>query len=194
MIQTRNDLKHYLQEDYQVNLGYLSHRQIVKQRIKDIGDWSAWRFLRALRHLEYYINNAHRSPLHRLLCGYWRLQHIHLSRRYRLDIPPFTTGYGLRLSHLNCGGIVISNCTIGNYLNIRQFTTIGSKGDIRYDQQPVLGDHIFLGSNVCIIGKVHIGDHTVIGAGSVVTKDIPPHSIAAGNPCRIISSNDNQKQ
>ena len=75
---------------------------------------------------------------------------------------------------------------MGNYLDIRQFTTIGNKGDNRHEEQPVLGDHVFLGCGVSIIGKVHIGDHATIGAGSVVTKDIPPHAIAAGNPCRVI--------
>jgi acetyltransferase-like isoleucine patch superfamily enzyme len=37
--------------------------------------------------------------------------------------------------------------------------------------------------NVCIIGKVHIGNNVIIGAGSVVVKDIPDNCIAVGNPC-----------
>ena len=187
MIQTREDLRHYLTEDRRVNLGNLSCSQILKARMKDIGGYSAWRFLKALRHLEYYINNSRRSPLHKLLCGYWRLRYTRLTKRYRLEIPPFTTGYGLRISHLSCGGIVFSNCKVGNYLDIRQFTTIGNKGDNRHEEQPVLGDHVFLGCGVSIIGNVHIGDHAVIGAGSVVVKDIPAYANAAGNPCRVIS-------
>ena len=166
MIQTREDLRHYLAEDRRVNLGNLSRSQMLKARMKDIGGYSAWRFLKALRHLEYYINNSRRSPLHKLLCGYWRLRYTRLTKRYRIEIPPFTTGYGLRISHLSCGG---------------------NKGDNRHEEQPVLGDHVFLGCGVSIIGNVHIGDHAVIGAGSVVVKDIPAYANAAGNPCRVIS-------
>ena len=124
-----------------------------------------------------------------MLCGYWRLRYTRLTKRYRLEIPPFTTGYGLRISHLSCGGVVFSNCTVGNYLDLRQFTTIGNKGDNRHEEQPVLGDHVFLGCGVSIIGNVHIGDHATIGAGSVVVKDIPAYAIAVGNPCRVIGSN-----
>ena len=47
-----------------------------------------------------------------------------------------------------------------------------------------IGDNVWLGGNTVICPGVHIGDNVVIGAGSVVTKDIPDWSIAAGNPCR----------
>lgn len=49
-----------------------------------------------------------------------------------------------------------------------------------------IGDHCWLGGNVTVMPGVTIGDHTVIGAGSVVTKDIPDHVVAAGNPCRVL--------
>lgn len=187
MIQTRDDLRLYLQEDRRVNLGNITRKQLLKARIKDIGGYSAYRFLYALRHLEYYINNSRRSPLHKLACGYWRMRYGRLAKRYRIEIPPLTTGYGLRISHTIGGGIVFSICTVGNYLDVRQFTTIGIKTDGRAEERPVLGDHVYLGCGVSIIGTVHIGDHAVIGAGSVVTKDIPAHAIAVGNPCRVIS-------
>ena len=49
-----------------------------------------------------------------------------------------------------------------------------------------IGDNVWIGGNVCILPGVNIGDNVVIGAGSVVTKDLPDNVIAAGNPCRII--------
>jgi len=49
-----------------------------------------------------------------------------------------------------------------------------------------IGDHCWLGGNVTVLPGVTIGSDTVIGAGSVVTKDIPDHVVAAGNPCRVL--------
>ena len=51
-----------------------------------------------------------------------------------------------------------------------------------------VGSNSFIGINSIILPGVHIGDHCVIGAGSVVTKDIPDHSIAAGNPAKVIKT------
>ena len=50
----------------------------------------------------------------------------------------------------------------------------------------VIGDNVWVGGNVVILGGVTIGDNVVIGAGSVVTKDIPPNSLAVGNPCKVL--------
>lgn len=49
-----------------------------------------------------------------------------------------------------------------------------------------IGDDVWIGGHVVVCPGVTIGDRCVIGAGSVVTRDIPPGSIAAGNPCRVI--------
>ena len=49
-----------------------------------------------------------------------------------------------------------------------------------------IGDNVWIGGNACIMPGVTIGNNVVIGAGSVVTKDVPDNVIAAGNPCKII--------
>lgn len=54
-----------------------------------------------------------------------------------------------------------------------------------------IGSNVWIGGNVVVLAGVTIGDNTVIGAGSVVTKDIPSNVIAVGNPCRIIKEIDN---
>jgi acetyltransferase-like isoleucine patch superfamily enzyme len=50
----------------------------------------------------------------------------------------------------------------------------------------VIGDHSWLGENVCVFGDVKIGKHCVVGAGSVVMESIPDYSVAVGSPARII--------
>ena len=49
-----------------------------------------------------------------------------------------------------------------------------------------VGNKVWIGANVTVLPGVTIGDDTVIGAGSVVTKDIPAGVIAVGNPCRVM--------
>ncbi len=50
----------------------------------------------------------------------------------------------------------------------------------------VIGNDVWIGANVTVLKGVHISDGAVVGAGSVVVKDIPPYSIAVGNPARVI--------
>ena len=49
-----------------------------------------------------------------------------------------------------------------------------------------LGNDVWIGANVCILSGVKIGDGAIVGAGSVVTKDIPSYAIAVGNPAKVI--------
>ena len=58
----------------------------------------------------------------------------------------------------------------------------------------VIGEGSWLGTNVVIVGKVHVGKHCVIGANSVVTKDIPDYSVAAGIPAKVIKMYDFEKE
>lgn len=105
-----------------------------------------------------------------------------------IEIPYKTKiGAGLRLDHgqalvINDGSTIGSNCTI------RHSTTIGSKllKNGTYSRSPVLGNFVDVGSNVCIIGPIKVGNNVKIGAGAVVICDLPDNCIAVGNPARII--------
>jgi acetyltransferase-like isoleucine patch superfamily enzyme len=50
----------------------------------------------------------------------------------------------------------------------------------------VIDDDVWIGGNAVILPGVHIGRHSVVGAGSVVTKDVPPYTVVAGNPARVL--------
>lgn len=53
-----------------------------------------------------------------------------------------------------------------------------------------IGDDVFIGYRSIILAGVKIGNNSIIGAGSIVNKDIPPNSVAVGNPCKVIKTTD----
>lgn len=57
---------------------------------------------------------------------------------------------------------------------------------LEYARPITVGNSVWIGANVAVLPGVTIGDNCVIGAGSVVTRDIPANSVAVGNPCRVI--------
>ena len=57
-------------------------------------------------------------------------------------------------------------------------------------EPPVIGDNIFIGTSAVVIGRIHIGNNVIIGANSVVTRDVPENSIAVGSPAKIWKRKD----
>lgn len=106
-----------------------------------------------------------------------------------IEIPYKTIiGSGCKLYHgqalvINDGTVIGKNCTL------RHSTTIGNKqlSDGKFSSCPIIGDEVDIGSNVCIIGPIKIGNNVKIGAGTVVVKDIPDGAIVVGNPARIMN-------
>ena len=56
----------------------------------------------------------------------------------------------------------------------------------RIDKEIIIGDDVLIGTNCIVLKGVRIGARSIIGAGSIVTKDIPSDCIAAGNPAKVI--------
>jgi len=89
------------------------------------------------------------------------------------------------------GGLEIgSNCSISSGVQIYSHDTVMwalSEGKAEYERRPVrIGNCCYIGSQTVITKGVTIGNHTVIGALSLVSKDIPDNSIAMGAPARIV--------
>jgi len=105
--------------------------------------------------------------------------------RYKTKIGP-----GLRLYH-GQALVVHEGTRIGANCTLRQSTTIGAKAlvDGTMSECPVIGDNVDIGSNVVIIGEIKVGDGSVVGAGSVVVKDVQIGVVVAGNPARILRGN-----
>lgn len=119
--------------------------------------------------------------------------------------PPFYCDYGFNIhtgknffANYNCTIIDVAKVTIGDNCLLAPNTAIYTAGHplhptsrnsgFEYGIEVTIGDNVWIGGNTVILPGVHIGSNTVIGAGSVVTKDIPHWSVAAGNPCRVVRS------
>lgn len=117
--------------------------------------------------------------------------------------PPFYCDYGFHIetgknffANYNCTIIDVARVTIGDNCQFAPNVSIYTAGhpvhpDSRnslyeYGIGVSIGDNVWIGGSTVILPGVHIGSNTVIGAGSVVTKDIPDWVIAAGNPCKVI--------
>ena len=93
---------------------------------------------------------------------------------------------------------IIGPVTIGSHVNLAQGITVTALNhnfeapERRIDEQGVstqqvtISDDIWIGANAVVLPGVTIGNHCVIAAGAVVTKDVPPHSLVAGVPAKII--------
>lgn len=80
--------------------------------------------------------------------------------------------------------VINSDTVIGQNCVLRHSTTLGNSRS--GSGSPVIEDNVDIGANVVIIGEIIIGMNSIIGAGTVVTKNIPANSVVIGNPARII--------
>lgn len=132
----------------------------------------------------------------------WMKKLLHTSGNFWIK-PPFFCDYGYNI-HIGKDVMVNFNCVFLDVCPIRidDHTLIGPntqiytachsldyqerQENIEFGKPVHIGKNVWIGGSVVILPGVTIGDHAVIGAGSVVTKDIPANSIAAGNPCKVI--------
>ena len=93
---------------------------------------------------------------------------------------------------------IIGPVTIGSHVNLAQGITVTAlnhnfaETDKRIDEQGVsttpvtIEDDVWIGANVVVLPGVRIGTHSVVAAGAIVTKDVPPYSLVAGIPAKVI--------
>jgi serine O-acetyltransferase len=97
-------------------------------------------------------------------------------------------GKGFRIMHGH--DIVIgANVIIGDYCKIFNGVTFGNKNtEVQYSSQPILDNNVIVSTGAKILGGITIGKNSIIGANSVVLKDIPKNVVAVGIPAKIIKN------
>jgi acetyltransferase-like isoleucine patch superfamily enzyme len=117
--------------------------------------------------------------------------------------PPFFCDYGNHIhvgknffANYNCTILDVGTVTIGDNCQMAPNVAIYTAGHpvhpatrntaYEYGIDITIGNNVWIGGNTVIMPGVRIGDNAVIGAGSIVTKDIPAWTVAAGNPCRVL--------
>lgn len=117
-------------------------------------------------------------PLYYLLSRYVRAA-FDIRLELSADIGP-----GLYIGHF--GAIRLRRCRIGANCSIGRLTDISPVGD---GPEPVIGDRVWLGAHVHIVGSYRIGTGATVSAGAVVQRDVPDAALCLGDPARVVWRN-----
>lgn len=174
---------------YRLLFLYISFVYAKKQKeiIEDIEHWNEVKKCKKsnLLMLTYYMIDylEFRSLYHYRIrvdsMFYWIIKFLFPGEK-TLRIETSKIGGGLFIQH--GFATIIAAKEIGKHCWINQQVTVGYKGD----QAPIIGDNVKIYCGAIVIGNVIVGDGSVIGAGSVVTKDIAEGAVMVGNPAREI--------
>lgn len=125
----------------------------------------------------------YRMRHHKILVGFSK---IVLPAIQTIEFGNGEIGGGLMISHYHS---VIYPKTAGKNFRTGPGVVIGRNGDF-----PTFGDYVYVASNATVVGNIKIGSKVIIGAGSVVTKDLPDNGVYVGNPARLIRHIDDDQR
>lgn len=166
--------------------------ELIKSDYYRYGKKSGWRNMIVFA----LVNHGFRFSCMLRLCAVkgflfplFRIAKKRITNKYAINIShKMKLGYGLYFFH-PYSVVINPSAIIGSNFSISQFVTIGAlEGDAA-----IIGNDVYIGPNSCIVEKVIIGSNSVIGAGSVVIKDVPPICTVAGNPAKVISKNNSER-
>ncbi|WP_398454937.1 serine O-acetyltransferase [Sphingobacterium thalpophilum] len=153
--------------------------------------------------LQSYLYNAsfrvllnHRIGKYFFFSGNFVLRQLALRYKYKLitkrgcDISyKAVLGKGIKLPH-PIGIVIGEGVIIKDYVMIFQQVTFGSHGKKGKDfEYPIIESHAKLFAGAKIIGGVTVGEYSIVGANTLVNKDVTSHSVAYGIPCKVKSMN-----
>ncbi|WP_137152316.1 serine O-acetyltransferase [Devosia sp. FKR38] len=108
------------------------------------------------------------------------------SQVFQVDInPAVPMGKGIMLDH-GTGLVIGETAVVGDNVSMLQGVTLGGTGKSEQDRHPKIGDGVLIGAGAKVLGNIIVGCCSRIGAGSVVLKEVPPHTTVAGVPAKVI--------
>lgn len=144
------------------------------------------------------------TPLHAVLLhrlAHWLHTRLHLRLVGRLVAvlsrfwtgveihPGARIGRGLFIDH-GAGIVIGETVVLGDHCVIFHNVTLGGTGKGHGQRHPVVGSHVFIGTNAILLGPIRVGDHARVGANAfVINRDIPAYSTVVGTPARIVKRN-----
>jgi serine O-acetyltransferase len=136
----------------------------------------------------------HALWMHRAAHALWG-RDVKLGARVLAHLNRFITGIeihpgahiGRRVVIDHGMGIVIGEtASVGDGCLLYKGIVLGGTSLERKVRHPQIGRNVVIGSNACILGAIHVGDHARIGSGSVVIREVPPEATVVGVPARVI--------
>ena len=164
---------HFIKTDYE------KYKSVTCKKPKKVLSFF-WVYLtqRGFRY-QFWLRLANVNGVFLPIC--W-LVHHHLSSKFGIQISrKMNIGESFYIGH-GVGVVLNGSAKIGKNVSLHQFVSIGaSKG-----KSAVIDDDVCINPGVCVVEFVKIGKGAIVGAGSVVTKDVPPFSVVVGNPAKVI--------
>jgi serine O-acetyltransferase len=141
-----------------------------------------------------WYKGFHAISLHRLAHSLWKSGRRELATHFQslmsehlaVDIHPAAHfGIGILLDHAT-GFVAGETTVVGDNVSFLHEVTLGGTGKARGDRHPKIRSGVLIGAGAKILGNITVGEGAKIGAGSVVLKDVAPHTSVAGVPAVVI--------
>ena len=178
----------------------MTNKQRRDAQMAYIADDSIWKEMQVCRRKLQKLNVMDRSDLEGIQEA---VKDLFGKAEDAMVNPPFYCDYGKHIevgknffANYNCTILDVAKVKIGDNCqmapNVAIYTArpplhlLSRNSRYEYGKEVTIGDNVWIRGNAVSCPGVHIGNNVVIGAGSVVTKDIPDWYVAAGNPCRLI--------
>lgn len=196
-ITTRKELKEWIKADF--DSYEMQHPLAARFTFGE--NWALFSYMKNLRYLEWHYNilkvsKNNGNNIHFFLCGkiyhnvaycWCWLKHRKKSKSLSITVSPNSLGPGAHFVHYGFRHI-LEGTQIGKNCTILPMVLIGKKNPNLAYLQHTIGDNCYIGTGVTILGPVTIGNNFTIGAGAVVTKDVPNGVTVVGVPGRVIKA------